>query len=145
MPIKRNSDQKSTTLEEFYMNLSKTSTNSYADVGKRMLSFIEVINQEFNETLIWGLICHSRLVIKSEDNWNSDWLVIVSNIGMEEYHFEYLIPASKQPWKNATVRGQADSLEVAKKYLLIAMNESGGWNDSLELKNLLMNENMGDG
>jgi hypothetical protein len=86
MPIKRNSHQNNITLEEFYLDLSATSANAYIDVGKEMLLFIEMINQTFKETLLWGLTSHARLVIQNVDYWNADWLITVSNIGTKEYY-----------------------------------------------------------
>ncbi|RZJ53114.1 MAG: hypothetical protein EOO44_09580 [Flavobacterium sp.] len=130
------------TLEEFYVDLSATSTNSYVDVGKEMLLFVELVNQTFAETLLWGLTSHARLVIQNADNWKADWFVIISNIGTKEYYFEYLVPENKQPWPNATVRGEARTLADAKKYLLIAMRESGGWKENTELKRLLEENNL---
>ena len=41
MPIIRCSDQKLITLEEFYTELSDTSTNQYGDVGSKMLEFLD--------------------------------------------------------------------------------------------------------
>lgn len=137
MPIKRNSDQKRLTLEQFYIELSETSTNSYVDVGKRMIQLIKMINETFKETELWGLTSHARLVIQSEDDWTSKWYVIIASIGTDDYYFEYLMPKDKQPWKNAMVRGEAKSLEEARKFLLIAMKESEGWKGNLELEKLL--------
>lgn len=142
MPIKRNSVQTSITLEEFYLDLSTRNTNSYVDVGKEMLLFVELINQTFTETLLWGMTSHARLVIQNADDWKADWFVIVSNIGTKEYYFEYLVPENKQPWTNAFVRGEARTLADAKKYLLIAMRESGGWPENAELKRLLEENNL---
>lgn len=142
MPIKRNSHQNNITLEEFYLDLSATSANAYIDVGKEMLLFIEMINQTFKETLLWGLTSHARLVIQNVDYWNADWLITVSNIGTKEYYFEYLVPENQQPWPNATVRGEARTLADAKKYLLIAMRECGGWIENVELKRLLEENNL---
>lgn len=89
MPIIKSSDQPSTTLEEFYTDLSATSTNN---IGL-------------------NITCPADY----------------TNIGAKEYHFEYLVPKDKQPAENAYVRGQANDLEEAKKYLLIAMHKCGGW------------------
>ncbi len=136
MPIKRSSDQKSMTLEEFYLEFSEKSSNSYVDVGKKMLQMVELINNTFKDTLLWGLTSHARLVIQAEDNWGADWYVIISNIGTEEYYFEYLLPDEEKPWPNATVRGEAKNLEEAKNYLIIAMYKSKGWFDNEELKAL---------
>lgn len=136
MPIKCNSDHSSQTLEDIYIKLSRTSTNAYADVGKKMLQIVQLINQLFKETVIWGLTSHARLVLQNEDNWQAPWFVIISSIGKSEYYFEYLLPKHKQPWDGAYVRGQANSFEEVKKYLVIAMTESEAWEESSELKSL---------
>ena len=47
------------------------------------------------------------------------------------------MPDDKKPWDNATVTGVTTTLEDAKKYLLISMKESGGWQDNNELEKLL--------
>jgi hypothetical protein len=130
MPIRRNSEQGNISLEEFYQRFDKK-------IAKRMLPFLGLINQIFQETQLWGLTSLNRLVIQNSDNSNSDWFVIVYNGGMDEYYFEYLLPERKRPWKQATVQGEAKSLEEAKKYLLIAMRESEGWEGNLEFERLL--------
>ncbi|NRB61676.1 MAG: hypothetical protein HRU40_01370, partial [Saprospiraceae bacterium] len=56
-------------------------------------------------------------------------------------YIEYLIPENKQPWEHAMVRGEAKSLEEAKKFLLIAMKKSEGWKGNLELERLLNDVN----
>ena len=137
MPIKKSSDQRKITLEEFYIELSETSTNQSVDVGKKMHEFVKMINETFKETKLWGLTSHERLVIQSKDSSKSKWYVIISNIGTDDYYFEYLMPENKQPWLNAMIRGQARSLKEAKKYLLIAMKESEGWKGNLELERLI--------
>ena len=130
MPIRRNSEQENISLEEFYQRFDKK-------IGMRMLPFLDLINQIFQETQLWGLTSLNRLVIQNSDNSNSDWFVIVYNGGMDEYYFEYLLPERKRPWKQATVQGEAKSLEEAKEYLLIAMRESEGWEGNLEFERLL--------
>ena len=137
MPIKRCSDQKAITLEAFYKDVSKHHNQKPFDVGEKMLSLLKLINELFTNTQLWGLTSHYRLVIQSEDNWKSDWLIIISNIGVDEYYFEYLIPTHKSPWPNAMVRGEAKNIEDAKRYLLIAMRESEGWVGNKELDKLL--------
>jgi len=133
MPIQTNSEQGG-TLEEFYRELSE-STDHYANaIG--MLEFINMINQTFKETQLWGLISHTRLVIQSEDGSQAKWYVIIGNMA-DYYFFQYLLPSNKQPWENARVQGEVKSLKEAKKYLLIAMNESEGWKGNLEVKKLL--------
>ena len=99
-----------------------------------MLAFIELINQTFVETEIWGLTSHSDLVLQTEDKWDSDWYVTIKCIGNNEYYFEYRLPAYRSPWEYAKVKGVAKDISEAKKYLLIAMKESEGWKDNDELK-----------
>jgi len=91
MPIKRSSDQKKITLEQFYEDLSKNSPEHYKEVDNKMLEFIQVINETFKETQLWGLISHSRLVIQSKDTWKSKWFLIIGNTGTSEYYFEYFV------------------------------------------------------
>jgi hypothetical protein len=137
MPIKRRSIQKSMTLEEFYVDLSADSVEPTISACKGMICFIDLINEIFKKTNIWGLTSHARLVLQNTDEIESEWLVIVSSLGTNEYYFEYLIPKERQPWDSAYVRGQANSVQEAKRYLLIAMTESGGWIGNEELETAL--------
>ena len=107
-----------------------------------MLAFIEMIDKTFLETQIWGLTSLYRLVLQAKDQWDTEWFVIVNCIGNNEYYFEYLMTADKRPWDNATVKGVTQNLTEAKKYLLIAMKESGGWTDNVELQNRLSENNL---
>ena len=125
------------TLEEFYKDLSVTSTGSYVNIGQNMLKIIELINHTFQETTLWGLTSHAHLVIQVQDNWKSGWYVTIGNIGTEQYVVEYIMPEDEQPWKYASVRGQANNLSEAKRYLLIAMERSRGWKGNAELQKLL--------
>lgn len=142
MPITRSSDQRSKTLEEFYQEVSEGRPHYDVDPGKGMLDFIQLINQIFKQTLIWGLTSHYRLVLQSADDYKSPWYVIVVSIGTKEYYFEYLMPLEKQPWPHAYVRGEAKNIEEAKRYLLIAMYESGGWAGNSELMQLMHDNNI---
>ena len=137
MPIRRCSDQPSKTLVEFYSELTKN-PNTVLDIsiGNSMLEFIDLINQIFNETEIWGLTSLNHLKLLAKDSWKSDWLISVTSIGNYEYYFEYLIPEEQRPWEYATVKGTAKSLDEAKKYLLISMSNCKGWTTSEELLRL---------
>ena len=138
MPIKRCSDQRNITLETFYKDLSAISNvPRLIDAGAKMITLLNLINELFIDTQLWGLTSHDRLVIQSKDDWKSSWYIIIVSIGTEEYYFEYLLPTNKSPWENAMVRGEAKNLEAAKKYLLIAMRESEGWVGNKELEKLL--------
>ena len=137
MPIRRSSDQGSETLEEFYIQFSKTGTSQYADVAKKMLTLIEMINQTFKETQLWGLTSHTRLIIQSEDSSESKWFVIIENVGTDDFYFSYLMPVDKRPWEGARVQGQAESIREARSFMLIAMKESEGWQGNIELEKLM--------
>ncbi len=134
---KQNKRKKLNGIEEYYLDISKDKSNSvWCERGKNMLKFVEMLNENFKKTKIWGLTSHSRLILQNEDNWDSKWFVIIEALG-NEYYFEYLITDDKKPWENATVKGVTRNLVDAKKYLLISMKDSGGWNNNLELKRLL--------
>lgn len=131
MPIIRCKDQKRQTLEEFYSEWASDKNHISANLGKSMLAIIDLINNTFIETKIYGLTSHAHLLLLSSDRFVS----IIAN-GLQEFHIEYLIPKEKQPWSNATVKGATKSLDEFRNYIIIAMTESQGWKDSDELKRL---------
>ena len=132
MPIKRNTDQKSKTLIEFYSELKNDSNVVSKGVGTLMLNWIERINSEFKETEIWGLTSHNHLILQTENDYTSQTYVILTT-GMDEYHIEYLIPKESEPWENAYVKGVTKSLDEAMIMLKTAMRNCKGWNKSKEL------------
>ncbi|MGJ8684805.1 MAG: hypothetical protein ACSHWW_09280 [Nonlabens sp.] len=133
MPIRRNTDQKSKTLTEFYTEVKNESNVVSKGIGTLMLNWIERINSEFIETEIWGLTSHYHLILQTENDYTSKTYVILTT-GMDEYHIEYLIPKESEPWENAYVKGATKSLETAMKMLKSAMLNSKGWSESSELK-----------
>lgn len=139
MPLLGNTIQtKAKTIEGFYFDLTKDKSNPvWEKIGKNMLAFIDLINQTFIDTKIWGLTSHAHLVLQTTDKWDDDWYITINCIGTNEYYFEYRLPVDKSPWENATVKGVAKDMNEAKRYLLIAMRESEGWKDNQELKELL--------
>jgi hypothetical protein len=144
MPIVRCTEQKRQTLEEFYKEMGDDKSNPvWKTRSDNMLGFLKMINENFIETKIWGLTSHDRLVLLTGDSSESDWYVIVSNIGNSEYYFDYKVPEDKLPWPYATMRGVANSLTQAKKYLAIAMQESDGWKNNKEVNKLLNEETAG--
>lgn len=132
MPIKRNTDQKSKTLIEFYTEIKNDSNPFSQGAGTLMLKWIDRINSEFKETEIWGLISHNHLILQAENDYTSPTYVILKT-GMEEYHIEYLIPQESEPWENAYIKGATKSLDEAMTMLKTAMRNSKGWNESKEL------------
>lgn len=133
MPIRRNTDQKSKSLTEFYTEVQNESNIVSKGVGTLMLDWIERINSDFIETEIWGLTSHYHLILQTENDYTSKTYIILTT-GMDEFHIEYLIPKESEPWENAYVKGATKSLETAMKMLKTAMLNSKGWNESSELK-----------
>jgi hypothetical protein len=138
MPITVCTKHSKKSLIELYKELGEYDKNPVWKIrSSAMIELINLINENFKNTQIWGLTSHDRLVLLTENNWESNWFVIINNIGNHEYYFEYLIPEYKSPWRNGTVKGVAQSLNEAKKYLAIAMNETEGWKGNVELEKLL--------
>ena len=124
-------------MEEFYSDVGIPHTNEFFDPGRDMLRLIEMINETFKTTVLYGLTSHARLVLLNADDSRSNWFVTISSGGLKDYYFQYQMTQTKQPWENASVHGHAIDLEQAKKHLLIAMAESGGWAANEELRQLL--------
>ena len=142
MPLVGNSKQnKERSIEDFYLQLKKDNNPFWGKVSDSMLELIGLINELFPQTTIWGLTSHSRLVLQASDKWDSEWFVIIKSLG-NEFEFQYLMPHYKSPWEDAFVKGVTRSLSGAKKYLLIAMKESGGWADNHELQQLLVDNDL---
>ncbi len=141
MAIERCSDQKSQTLREFYEDMKKDKSNPMLETkGQAMLDFLDMIDENFKETRIWGMTSHDTLVLQAKDGWESDWFVAVNNIGTKEYYFEYRMPKDKTPWPYAIVKGMAPTFTDSAKYLAIAMKESEGWPDNKEVNKLLQDK-----
>lgn len=100
-----------------------------------MLAFIRMVNNTFVETTLYGLTSLYSLVIQETDNWQDKWYIKVSSSG-DTFFFEYEMPGEQSPWKGATVRGEAKSVEEARDFLIIAMTNCEGWADNRELKKL---------
>jgi hypothetical protein len=132
MPIRRNTDQKSKTLTEFYTDVKNDSSVFSKGAGTLMLNWIDRINSEFKETEIWGLTSLYHLVLQTENDYKSPRYVILTT-GMDEFYIEYLIPKESEPWENAYVKGATKSLDKAMEMLKTAMINSKGWNNSAEL------------
>jgi hypothetical protein len=137
MPIIGNSDQSRRTLIEFYQELlGENNSFSSKNIGATMLNFIEMVNSTFKSTTLYGLTSHYNLIIQSEDSWKSQWYIRVYCFGDGKIQFEYKMPNIISPWEDAFVKGQANTIEEAKNYLIIAMTECGGWEDNEELRKL---------
>jgi hypothetical protein len=142
MPITRCSEQSRCSLEEFYQEIAANKVYDPADAGGAMLKLLKLINTLFKQTQIWGLTSHASLLLQTTDDSASGWYVAIGSSGQDYYYLEYLLPVNKQPWCNAQVRGEVQSLAEAEKYLLIAMRESEGWLGNEELYKLLAERNL---
>lgn len=137
MPIIRSTNQNSQTLEEFYLEMISSKANYSVDkIGKTMLEFISMVNETFTETTLYGTTSHDTLVIQENDHWEDGWFVAVYSNGDSKVQFEYKMAEEDSPWKNAIVKGQANTIEEAKEFLIISMKESGGWSENKELHKL---------
>ncbi|MFD2942358.1 hypothetical protein [Flavobacterium notoginsengisoli] len=135
MPLIRCSAQKNRSLEEFYTEWAQSDNNISAALGESMLKIIDFINQTFTQTMLFGLTSHAHLLLYPEDDDSSDpYFVIISN--SDEYWIEYKMPEKTKPWKNAMIKGATKSFEEFKSFIVIAMSESEGWQESNEVQNL---------
>ena len=142
MPLIRCSEQKRQTLEEFYTEFIPDNVQRFADGGTSMLKILELINATFTQTVIYGLTSHATLLLLAENNSLCQWYVALN--GLEnEYFIKYSMTIEKQPWADAKVTGVTTSLDELKRYLIIAMHESGGWSNSSELNRLYLELNLG--
>lgn len=140
MPLIRCSEQKRLTLEEFYKELIPQKSEEFPDVGTPMLNVISLINNTFQETIIYGLTSHDTLLLLSTNDSMTPWFVALKGLIISrehqhsEYYIEYLMTSEKQPWPDAKIVGATRSLHELKNYLILAMTESDGWPNSDELK-----------
>lgn len=142
MPLIRCSEQKRQTLEEFYTEFIPDNVQRFADGGTSMLKILELINATFTQTVIYGLTSQATLLLLGENNSLCQWYVALN--GLEnEYFIKYSMTIEKQPWADAKVTGVTTSLDELKRYLIIAMHESGGWSNSSELNRLYLELNLG--
>src|SRR5689334_1089651 len=118
MAIKRCSEQKRQTLEEFYTEFIPGKGRTYADLGTPMLKVLKLLNDTFHETEIYGLTSHATLLLLSKDSSISPSLVTLN--GLEDgYYIEYLMTPDKQPWPNARVKGATKSLDELRQFIII--------------------------
>ena len=131
MPIKRSQYQSDKSLEEFYN--SNEWEGAFEIISKKMLEFIDLVNENFCETQLIASTSHQRLCIQDKDDNRLNWIIIISNVALTEYYFEYKVPKNKSPWDNAWMKGTASNLEEAIIYLVKSMSESEVWNGNKEL------------
>lgn len=131
MPIKRSTYQSEETIKEFYNR--KDWEGGFKIISKKMLEFVDLVNEHFKETQLIASTSHQRLCIQDKEEKRSNWIIIISNTALDEYHFEYKVPKNKSPWKNAWMKGTADNLEESIIYFIQSMIESEVWNENKEL------------
>jgi len=77
MPIKRNSEQlkrANMSLRDFYTHHIGADL-PYSGAGKKMLILIDLINDIFKDTIIYGLTSHVDLILHKEDGLNLNGFV----------------------------------------------------------------------
>jgi hypothetical protein len=137
MPLKINTirSSKHNSIEELYTeDLNDCKEDYQKEKYNQLISLTRLINNMFPNTDTWALTSIDRLVLMNEDDWKSNWYIIISNIGTKKFYFEYLIPSTEAPWENAYVKGVAKNLDEAKVHLLRSMSKSNGWSQREELK-----------
>jgi hypothetical protein len=133
MPLIRCSDQRRETLTQFY---TAGDDEQVLKAGAAMLSIIDLLNAKFIETKLYGLTSLYSLNLLPEDTYKSPWYVSFTTDGTR-FHIDYLVPESRQPWPNARVSGEAETIEQAIEFIVIAMAKSEGWVGNKELEKLL--------
>jgi hypothetical protein len=135
MPLIRCSEQKRQTLEQFYSEFSSSENENVALSGKSMLKIIHHVNSLFKNTILYGVTSLASLNLLKDDSSIKDWFVTLSASG-DDFYISYLMPINKQPWPKARVTGSTKSFDELMKFLIIAMHESQGWANSMELQKL---------
>ena len=137
MPIIHYSNQGNSTLEEIYQELTTEKHSAhFTMVGKSMLSLLELINQTFTDTTLYGLTSHYTLKILKTNSWKCANRVSIECNGDDTFEIRYPMPERLSHWLDADISGQANTVEQALDYLIIAMTESQGWEDNQELNAL---------
>lgn len=137
MPISRSSFQRKQSLKDFYLEFTAHQNEVFANGAKQMIEFIKIIDETFEITQIWAHTSHARLAIQPNNDELLTNYIYISNIGVNEFYFEFKLPKERSPWIDAWVKGTANSLEEAKRYLIISMKESGQWKNNEELNSLI--------
>lgn len=130
MPIRRNKYQKKESLIDFY-HLDEW-TGPFEISASKMLDVISWLNTQFKQTELIGTTSHQRLVIHASDD-DSEWSIIISNSGLQEYYIQYKVPNDQSPWENAWIHGTAKDFNEITQYILIAMEKCGSWQGNSEL------------
>ena len=137
MPIFRSKSQgggAELSLREFYTPEEDTRDDlreSYAS----MRSFIERLDAEFKEADIWLLTSHARLVLMDVPEYDQgNWHVTISALG-EEFFISYQLPEMDSPLPYSEVHAAALGLDAAFRYVVVAMANTGGWNQCQEIQN----------
>jgi hypothetical protein len=112
MPLTACTAYSDKALIAIYAELVNCSSNPVWKIKSDAINeIIHLINDAFKEIQIWALTSHDRLVLLTENNWETKCYVIIRNIRGSEYYFEYLIPETKRPWPDALIHGVAPSLK----------------------------------
>ena len=122
-------DQKSKTLDEFFLDVSQQDHPVSRENGKTMLDLLARLRALPDAHQVYGLTSHHRLCLLASDSWQAPWFVIINALGKQTYYVEYLMPKHTAPWPHAYVRGEASSEDDAVKMIVTAMERSEGWSN----------------
>ena len=74
MPITACTKHSKKSLIELYKELGEYDKNPVWKIrSTAMIELINLINENFENTQIWGLTSHDRLVLLTENNWESNY------------------------------------------------------------------------
>ena len=160
MPVLRNPMQKD-TLQAFYQDFIDKASFPYMHIARKMLNLLEVIDDIFENTEIWGLTSHAELTLQiaPESNempaigdaiglscWykNSIAEILEQDISQDDLrdpsllkYFEYRIECSQdRNYDLDTIK--VDTLEEAKNAVLTKMQLCDPWKQNDELKQYLI-------
>lgn len=131
MAIVRSPQQSDETIEEFYQRDNWLGLTR--KVSERTLEFIERVNKLFPETILYVSTSHQRLCFHEAGEKELNWVIIVAYSLIDTCNVSFKVPEDKSPWKDAWTNGECTSLDTVIQYFLIAMKETGYWNENPEL------------
>lgn len=120
----------SENLKNYYSQLATNYPNEGVK-AQTYLSLISGLEAVSDRRHIYCLTSVDRLCFLSEDNYETNWWVIAEVLQSGHFSIEYLMPENTSPWKNAYVRGEARNLEEAISMIMVAINNSEGWQNHL--------------
>jgi hypothetical protein len=114
MTLQRASCQ-SPGLEEFYRELSASSDNTTAEIGRMMLRLLPEIPPAFRGKRLWGLTSLYRLCLLAADDYRTPWYVRIIGDSGGQYEIHYRMSEVDQPWPDAFRRRLGDGIAPRRR------------------------------